>query len=538
MGISIGPSGSPTATLENGTEDVVTFIDESVLLEGFTDDDPDELAVTGLSADIGSITGNPSGTFSLITPDNFNGTVTLTYTVTDGTTDLPGNTQTLIIDAVNDLPMGTPTGTPFPGRQGDPSYFVSESTLLEGITDVDGDTLSVVRGSVQTNIGRAFFDPGGEFFVSLDENFFGDITFRYSVTDGTDTLSGLRLTGTILQDPDDNTLTGGPEDDVLSGGEGDDVLSGLDGDDTLNGGPDEDTLTGGDGNDTLNGGSGDDVARGGAGTDVVNGQGGDDTLFGGLGRDVLRGASGDDTLSGGDGGDVLFGGAGDDTINAQGGNDVAFGQAGDDVINGGLGRDELVGAKGEDTLNGGNGSDELFGGADADILNGGGANDELFGQGGNDTLNGDSGNDLVNGGGGADALNGGAGRDTLNGGSGNDNLDGGDGDDTLNGGAGNDVLIGGAGDDILTGSGGVDSFVFSANDAGADQVIGFTAGETVSLQGFDYDTVSEAAADFEQVGDDVVFTNGDVSATFVAANLADVIEAITVEDDLLIDLLV
>ena len=62
-------------------------------------------------------------------------------------------------------------------------------------------------------------------------------------------------------------------------------------------------LTGGNGKDTLNGT---------AGNDRLDGGNGDDTLFGGAGNDLLLGGNGDDTLRGGLGNDILNGGSGSD----------------------------------------------------------------------------------------------------------------------------------------------------------------------------------------------------------------------------------
>ena len=62
-------------------------------------------------------------------------------------------------------------------------------------------------------------------------------------------------------------------------------------------------------------------------------------------------------------------------------------------------------------------------------------------------------------------------------------LDGLAGDDTLLGLAGNDILIGGAGDDTLRGGADADQFVF-ARGFGHDTIMDFTAGDTISLPGF------------------------------------------------------
>jgi Ca2+-binding RTX toxin-like protein len=68
-----------------------------------------------------------------------------------------------------------------------------------------------------------------------------------------------------------------------------------------------------------------------------------------------------------------------------------------------------------------------------------------------------------------------AGNDRVAAGSGNDQVFGGGGNDLLLGEAGEDMLNGGLGDDILTGGSGNDRYVY-ASGAGADTIIGFSAG--------------------------------------------------------------
>lgn len=68
-------------------------------------------------------------------------------------------------------------------------------------------------------------------------------------------------------------------------------------------------------------------------------------------------------------------------------------------------------------------------------------------------------------------LQAGSGDDRIEGGTGNDTLIGGAGDDTLLGGAGDDILDGGLGSDILTGGTGEDTFIWHEIDDGATDTI-------------------------------------------------------------------
>jgi Ca2+-binding RTX toxin-like protein len=143
----------------------------------------------------------------------------------------------------------------------------------------------------------------------------------------------------------------------------------------------------------------------------------------------------DTVEEGGNGSDALFGGRGDDLLSGGNGNDALFGGRGSDALFGGAGRDNLFGGSGNDLLDGGTGRDNLFGGSGRDTINGGDGNDNLYGGGGADTLTGGAGNDWIFGGGGGDLLQGGQGRDVLFGGRGRDTFRFEEGD-------GNDVIYG------------------------------------------------------------------------------------------------
>ena len=105
-GVNDAPSGSPTAVLAVGTEDMPYTVVETDLLAGFSDAENDTLHVANLAASNGSVTDNGDGTYTITPTADFNGTVTLTYDVTDGNGgDLTGQTQTYTLDPVNDAPV-------------------------------------------------------------------------------------------------------------------------------------------------------------------------------------------------------------------------------------------------------------------------------------------------------------------------------------------------------------------------------------------------------------------------------------------------
>ncbi len=116
--INDAPTGSPTASLNDSFEDGDRVIDSLDLLTGFADKDSASLSVTGLTADHGAITPLGGGLF-LLTPElDYNGLVTLTYTVTDGAGGNVAAEQTFTLLPVNDNPTGGVTidGIPTQGE--------------------------------------------------------------------------------------------------------------------------------------------------------------------------------------------------------------------------------------------------------------------------------------------------------------------------------------------------------------------------------------------------------------------------------------
>ncbi|TVS02277.1 MAG: hypothetical protein EA407_10240 [Rhodobacteraceae bacterium] len=283
-----------------------------------------------------------------------------------------------------------------------------------------------------------------------------------------------------------NMVTGTAGRDTIHGGRGDNYIDGGAGNDLIHGGPGNDSLLGGPGHDTIFGGDGDDLIYGGPGNDRLWGGEGNDTIYGDMGNNRIGGGPGDDLLVGGPGHDTIYGGLGDDTIHGTAGDNALWGMDGDDIIYGGSGDDRIGGGRGNDTIYGGGGNNTLYGGMGEDVLYGGPGDDVLWGMDGNDTLFG------------------GAGNDYLHGGPGDDVLHGGPGDDTMFGGSGADIFIFMAGDETAL----ILDFTFSDDDrlqldqnlwsgvlsetqvvdsysspAGADTVLAFETGDTLTLAG-------------------------------------------------------
>ena len=482
------PTGTATATLAAGTEDIAYTVSASDLLAGFSDADSDPLSVSGLSASDGSVVDNGDGTFTITPTANFNGLVTLSYDVTDGIASIAA-TQSYTMDAVNDAPTGTATAALAAGVE-NTAYNVNASDLLARLSDVDGDTLGV--SGLSASDGSVVDNGDGTFTITPTANFTGAVTLSYDVTDG---IASIAATQSYTMAAAGDTIIGTAHADTLNGGSGADTISGLAGNDQLDGGSGGDSISGGLGNDTLMGSAGNDTQSGDEGNDSLNGGDGNDQLSGGLGRNTLAGGLGDDTLTGGDSNDTLdISGGGNDSAAGGLGNDtvLAGGALGaGDSLDGGDGNDEVVldgdysvglifgattivniesialtaGHSYALTLNDANVGPGLSLSIDGSLL---GAGDTLDFNGAAET----DGNFVVTGGAGGDSLTGGAGDNRFTGGGGNDSFD---------------LSAGGA--DRVAGGDGDDHFAFGAAFGLGDRVDGGNGNDTIELDG-DYSTLT------------------------------------------------
>ena len=192
IGTSTGntpPTGAPTAVLAAGAEDAPYTVALADLIAGFSDADGDTLQVNTLTASNGTAAQNPDGSWTITPTANFNGAVTLTYTVSDGNGgNLTGQTRGYNVGPANDAPTGAPTAVLAAGAE-DAPYTVALADLIAGFNDADGDTLQV--NTLTTSNGTAAQNPDGSWTITPTANFNGAVTLTYTVSDG----NGGNLTG-------------------------------------------------------------------------------------------------------------------------------------------------------------------------------------------------------------------------------------------------------------------------------------------------------------------------------------------------------
>jgi hypothetical protein len=170
------------ATLAAGSEDTVYTISQTDLLKGFSDLDGDTLSVSNLSASNGSLVDNNDSTWSFTPTADYNGSVNLSYNVTDGKGGSTEASQSFTLAAVNDAPTLTGTKATLAAGSEDTVYTISQTDLLAGFTDVDGDTLSV--SNLTASNGSLVDNNDGTWSFTPTANYNGSVNLNYNVTDG------------------------------------------------------------------------------------------------------------------------------------------------------------------------------------------------------------------------------------------------------------------------------------------------------------------------------------------------------------------
>ncbi|MBB2670972.1 UNVERIFIED_ORG: VCBS repeat-containing protein [Rhizobium esperanzae] len=309
------------ATLAAGSEDTPYTFSTADLLAGFTDVDGDQLSVAGLTANHGALIDNNDGSWSFTPDANYNGPVSLSYTVTDGNGGSVPASQSFTLDAVNDAPTAvvlsnTVTSTPENGaviKVADIAVTdVDSGSNVLSLSGSDAASFTILNGALYFN-GGADFEAKAGYDVTVDVN---DATVG-----GTPDASHnfhLGITDVIESDSDTSndhdTDTANATTTNWGETNGIDTKVGNAADNTISGGNSGDTLYGQAGNDTLNGNNGVDKLYGQAGNDILIGSQGLDTLYGGSGNDTLNGSGEQDDLWGGSGNDTfVFTSVGDST---------------------------------------------------------------------------------------------------------------------------------------------------------------------------------------------------------------------------------
>jgi Ca2+-binding RTX toxin-like protein len=549
--VNYSPVGAATAVLAAGTEDIAYTVTAANLLAGFADSNVlDVLTVHNLSVGTnGSVIDNLDGTYTITPTANYNGLLTLSYSVEDGHGGTIAATQHVTLAAVNDATLGTVNISPTTPN------LLQTMTASNNLTDVDGAITQLgYQWQTSADLGTTWIAVGtGNTYTTVAADGNKQIRVVESYRVGTSlTVETVASAASAVQ----NFIT-------ITGTNGIDTVTtlsplaanlavshhifGLDGNDALRGGSNADILDGGTGNDNMQGLGGSDTYIVDSATDVVIevagtvGTAAQRAAFNGI--DTVLSSAATYILAANVENLTLTGALGTENLNGTGNalDNTIIGNDGHNAINGGAGADAMSGGLGNDTYTVDNLGDVVTESLNAgiDTVSTTLDNYVLLANLENLTMTGvvaitGSGNELdniINGNGMANILFGGDGNDTLNGGTGIDTLNGGNGNDTFNGGTGNDVVNGDAGNDLIqhtVGDGGgsvnggtdIDTLVISGT-AAANTLNVISVGTT--LTHFDGSTVTEVeviTSDLLGVGDnDTLSYSGNTAGNGVTVNL-------------------
>jgi len=183
IGITVNAEGdAPVAVADsyNVDEDQTLTVNTPGVLTNDSDNDGDPLTAV-LQSDVahGTLNLNANGSFTYTPTADFNGTDSFTYAASDGSSNSNTVIVTIIVNAVNDVPVAK-----------DDNYNVNEdSTLnipvpgvLSNDTDADNDALTV---SIVSNAqhGNVTLNADGSFLYTPDAEYSGTDTFTYSASD-------------------------------------------------------------------------------------------------------------------------------------------------------------------------------------------------------------------------------------------------------------------------------------------------------------------------------------------------------------------
>ncbi|WP_049536111.1 Ig-like domain-containing protein, partial [Vibrio harveyi] len=177
VAVTVNPvNDAPVAVNDTVATDEDTAVTIDVLAND-SDPENDQLTITNASvpAEQGTVT-IVDGKLVFMPAENFNGDATISYTISDGqlTDDA---TVAVTVNPVNDAPVAV-----------DDTVTTDEDTavtidVLANDSDPENDTLTITAASVPTEQGTVVI-VGGKLIFTPAENFNGDATISYTISDG------------------------------------------------------------------------------------------------------------------------------------------------------------------------------------------------------------------------------------------------------------------------------------------------------------------------------------------------------------------
>ncbi|PTO64575.1 cadherin-like domain-containing protein, partial [Vibrio splendidus] len=167
-------------------EDGSIRLSQEQLLSQASDVEGDDLTASGLTVGgDATVTQNDDGSFTITPDENFNGDIDISFDISDGTNTVQASAD-LTVNPVNDLPV--PQDQQFSVEE-DGTLIFTDADLLTGATDIEGDNLTVEGVTYDGGDGILTDNGNGTYTFAPNENFNGDVSFGFDVSDGTDTVS-------------------------------------------------------------------------------------------------------------------------------------------------------------------------------------------------------------------------------------------------------------------------------------------------------------------------------------------------------------
>ncbi|MGM8227656.1 retention module-containing protein [Cellvibrio sp. ARAG 10.3] len=172
--------------------DLALTTDEDVAVTGqisATDVDDDTLSFTTTTApQNGVLVLNPStGEFTYTPNSHHNGSDSFIVTISDGNGGTTTSTVTIGVTPVNDAPVVAPVTLADINEDG--SIVITQTDLLAGTSDLDGDALTAINLSLTTGSGRLIDNGDGTWTFTPATDWNGDVGFAFEVSDGTVNIS-------------------------------------------------------------------------------------------------------------------------------------------------------------------------------------------------------------------------------------------------------------------------------------------------------------------------------------------------------------
>ena len=452
-------------------EDGSLTLTSEQLLQGASDVDGDQLSVTAVTTDQGTVTDNGDGSWTFTPAADWNGQVALSYDVTDGKSNTPVSTS-ISVRNVNDAAVVTAATVLVMAEDG--SLNIAAGDLLKHAVDADGDALSI--SGLSADQGSLTDNGNGSWTFTPDADWNGQVTLSYGISDGQAVVqAGAQIDVQAVNDAAQvgaiNDFTMDQDGQlVISAAELLANASDVDGDNLTVASlvSDQGSVTdNGDGTWTFTPdqswtgdvqlsyqvSDGTSLTAASVGLSVTPTY--DSVIEGRSSSEGLHGTAGDDLIIGNGGDDVMYGNAGDDTFQKQTGDGV-------DRVVGGEGFDRVIGTSADDTIalhsfEGDNRVEQIDGGA------------------GTDKVTVEHGADFSE----TEMLN----MEGIEGSSRGNNIIGSQGDDTIDGKEGSDVLYGEGGDDTFLKRTGDDADRIIGGE-GYDRILATNADDTIALHSF------------------------------------------------------